>query len=127
MTGLLDLSPEHEAILLETLARHVPTGIAVWAFGSRTKGNARRYSDLDLALAGKHPLPAALLSDLADAFDESDLPWKVDLLDWATTSEAFRKIIDEDRVILIDGTAVSQHAASGARSSRAAKSSDHLT
>lgn len=125
MTALLGLSPEHEAILRETLERHVPTGIAVWAFGSRAKGNARRYSDLDLALVGEHPLPAELLSDLADAFDESDLPWRVDLLDWANTSASFRKIIDEDRVILIEGTPVGEHATDETASSAAAQSKRH--
>ena len=29
-----------------------------------------------------------------DAFELSDLPFRVDVLDWATVSEAFRKVID---------------------------------
>jgi type I restriction enzyme S subunit len=37
---------------------------------------------------------------LADAFAESDLPWKVDVVDWATTSESFRKIIERDKVVV---------------------------
>jgi type I restriction enzyme S subunit len=37
---------------------------------------------------------------MAEAFDESDLPYKVDLVDWATTSESFRKIIERDRVVV---------------------------
>jgi hypothetical protein len=28
---------------------------------------------------------------VAEAYSESDLPWKIDLIDWATTSEAFRE------------------------------------
>jgi hypothetical protein len=31
------------------------------------------------------------------------LPWKVDLVDWATTSPSFRRIIEQDRVIVADG------------------------
>ena len=89
MTGAVDLSPEQEAIVRNTLARHLPAGVAVWVYGSRATGHARAYSDLDLALEGDGPLPATLLGDLAEAFDESDLPWKVDLLDWATASESF--------------------------------------
>lgn len=46
-------------------------------------------------------MPPSLLADLAEAFDESDLPWKVDLLDFAGAGQAFRKIIDQDRVLLI--------------------------
>jgi hypothetical protein len=34
------------------------------------------------------PIPAAVMIHLAEAFDESDLPWKINLIDW-TTSERF--------------------------------------
>jgi type I restriction enzyme S subunit len=101
MTAALDMSPAEEAIVRNTLAHHLPAGIAVWAFGSRATGHARRHSDLDLALSGEGPLPPALLSQLAEAFDESDLPWKVDLLDWATTSAEFQAVIARDRVLLV--------------------------
>jgi type I restriction enzyme, S subunit len=37
---------------------------------------------------------------LADDFSESDLPFKVDVIDWAVTSMAFRKIIEKDKVVL---------------------------
>ncbi len=99
--AVLDISPEHEAIVRAILARHVPQGVSVAVFGSRATGKSRRYSDLDLALQGDGPLPTSLLADLAEAFDESDLPWKVDLVDWAAATEGFRKIVDRDRVIMI--------------------------
>jgi predicted nucleotidyltransferase len=99
--AMLDINPEHEAIVRAILAQHVPPGVSVAVFGSRATGKARRYSDLDLALQGGGPLPPSLLADLAEAFDESELPWKVDLLDWAAANEGFRKIVDQDRVIMI--------------------------
>jgi len=37
---------------------------------------------------------------LADDFSESDLPFKVDIVDWATTGERFRKIIEAERIVL---------------------------
>jgi type I restriction enzyme S subunit len=37
--------------------------------------------------------------DLADAFDESDLPYKVDIVDMQTVSESFKKIVERDRVV----------------------------
>lgn len=40
------------------------------------------------------------MSALAEDFSESDLPWKVDLVDWWSISEAFRAIIDRDKVLL---------------------------
>ncbi len=101
MSHVLDIDPEHEEIVRAILARHVPPGVSVAAFGSRATGKARRHSDLDLALQGEGPLPPSLLADLAEAFDESDLPWKVDLIDWAAATEGFRQIVDQDRMIMI--------------------------
>lgn len=83
------------AILLRYLAQY-----EVWAFGSRVKGKAKPYSDLDLAIVSDTPLPLALLAEVAEAFSESDLPWKVDVVDWATTSERFRQVIAEQKLLI---------------------------
>ena len=75
-------------------------GYQVWAFGSRAEGRSKAYSDLDLVIVSTEPLPLALLAEVAEAFSESDLPWKVDLVDWATTSEVFRQRILAHKVVL---------------------------
>lgn len=49
---------------------------------------------------GDTPVPAATLARLADDFDESDLPFKVDVVDWASSSETFRNIIDAQATAL---------------------------
>ena len=76
------------------LSRHVPDR-EVWAFGSRAKATAKPFSDLDLVILGSQPLPIATVAELADDFSESDLPFKVDLVEWATISSQFRQIIGE--------------------------------
>jgi predicted nucleotidyltransferase len=38
-----------------------------------------------------------------DDFSESDLPWKVDVVDWATTGESFRRIITAEKVVVQKG------------------------
>jgi predicted nucleotidyltransferase len=49
MTTALDVTEGHLDILRKYLHRFIP-GVAVWAYGSRVKGTARRYSDLDLVV-----------------------------------------------------------------------------
>jgi type I restriction enzyme S subunit len=95
----LELRPGELEIVREILRRHVPNR-EVWAFGSRVKGTARPYSDLDLAVLGDQPLPLLVRAELAEEFSESDLPFKVDIVDWATTSERFRQIIESEYVVL---------------------------
>ena len=95
----VDILPKHWEIVRDILQKHVPE-YEVWAFGSRTKGTAKHYSDLDLVVISDHALSLAVSASLDDDFTESDLPWKVDVVDWATTSEAFRKIITQQRVVV---------------------------
>ncbi|MGA2350287.1 MAG: nucleotidyltransferase domain-containing protein [Terracidiphilus sp.] len=95
----IDIRSAEWEIVSSILERHVPC-LEVWAFGSRVKGTAKPFSDLDLAILGSQPLTLSTLAELADDFSESDLPFKVDIVDWATTSERFRKVIEEERVVL---------------------------
>jgi type I restriction enzyme S subunit len=93
----LDVRADHWAMVEDILHRRLPDR-EVWAFGSRTKGTAKPYSDLDLVVMGDRPLALATHAALADDFAESDLPWRVDVVDWATTSASFRDIISAHRV-----------------------------
>jgi type I restriction enzyme S subunit len=50
-----------------------------------------------LVIITDKPLSLNVIASLKEDFSESDLPWKVDIVDWATTSEPFRKIIERDK------------------------------
>lgn len=94
-----DLSPKELGIVRDVLLKHVPM-LEVWIFGSRAKGTAKPFSDLDLCIISNQPLGLAALAHLAEDFAESDLPWKVDLVEWLSCSESFRKIIEQDKIML---------------------------
>jgi predicted nucleotidyltransferase len=96
----LSLRPDHERMVRDILARHLPAGFAVRVFGSRTRGAPKPYSDLDLALNGGEPLSLAALADLAEAFSQSDLPFKVDIVDLHSASPTFRAAIETNGVAL---------------------------
>jgi type I restriction enzyme S subunit len=98
-TPPIDIRPADWTIVKRILARHVPAS-EVWAFGSRAKRTAKPYSDLDLAVISPEPLPASITAALADDFAESDLPWKIDVVDWATTSDALKTIINRDKIVI---------------------------
>ena len=63
---------------------------------------ARQHSDLDLALMTEEPLDIMRVADLREAFTKSDLPFRVDIVDWASASENFREIIEKEYVIVQD-------------------------
>ena len=95
----IDIRPDHWAVIRDILLRHVP-GHEVWAFGSRAKGTAKAWSDLDLVIMTSTALPLMTRAALADDFSESNLPWKVDIVDRATLAETFREIIERDKVLV---------------------------
>ena len=91
---MIDLNPHHLRTVEHILAEHVPDR-EVRAFGSRVDWTANEYSDLDLAVCGSSPLSLETLYDLKEAFEESNLPIRVDVLDWHRTSDSFKKIIEK--------------------------------
>lgn len=72
----------------------------VYAFGSRTRGIARKNSDLDLVIKSDTPLMINDLYDIKDAFAESDIPYRVDLSDWSLLSDSFKKAIEHELVLV---------------------------
>ena len=99
MSRTIDLNPNHFATVERILAEHVP-GCEVRAYGSRATWTAKDYSDLDLAVVGEAPSHWRTLSRLKEAFEESRLPMRVDVLDWHTISESFRDEIERDFVVV---------------------------
>ena len=95
----IDIRPEQWALVADILREYVPH-YDVWAFGSRAKRTSKPFSDLDLAVMTTEPLALGLHAALVEQFSESDLPWKVDVVDWASTSEVFREMIKRDKVIV---------------------------
>jgi type I restriction enzyme S subunit len=95
----IDIHPDHWEIVRRILQTHVPYAV-VWVFGSRSTGNAKAFSDLDIAIITTQPLPLDVSASLSDDFSESDLPYKVDVVDWATTNASFRNIIARNKVIV---------------------------
>ncbi len=92
MNKALDIKPEELSQVKQILKQCIPE-IKVKAFGSRTNNTAKSYSDLDLAAMTEQPLTLRQGAMLTEAFEESDLPFKVDIIDWSTISENFRKLI----------------------------------
>ncbi len=89
------MTPEDASIVRSILQQRIADR-PVWVFGSRANGRARRRSDLDLAVGGETPLSLRLRSELADDFDQSDLPYRVDVVDLAEITPEFRERIERD-------------------------------
>lgn len=71
-------------------------------FGSRARGDARPASDIDLAVRAAGPIPAHWLASARESLEDSLVPFKVDLLDYAALSPEMRQAIDREAVAWTD-------------------------
>lgn len=99
---MIEMSATQREWVLAILAARVPE-CEVRAFGSRVTGKAKPYSDLDLAVVGACALDADTFRRLREDFEESELPFRVDVLDWHSISEEFRRIVDQHFEVLQAG------------------------
>lgn len=96
---MLDLTESQLETIKNILGQHVPC-YEIRVFGSRINGKARPYSDLDLAIVGKTKIPLRLMRQLQESFENSDLSFRVEVLDWHGISDEFKKVIEQNYVLL---------------------------
>ena len=98
----IDLSTDQKRLVLDILRAHLPPRAKTWVFGSRVTGRAKRYSDLDLAIDAGRRLTLDEIARLAEALSDSDLPYKVDLVDWHEIDDRWRQTIATERIALTE-------------------------
>ena len=69
-----------------------------YVFGSRVKGNHKKFSDVDLCFVLEEPMKLSEIGGLSREFEDSNLPFKVDVVDYHSVSEEFQKVIDKYKV-----------------------------
>ncbi|MBP6919220.1 MAG: nucleotidyltransferase domain-containing protein [Legionellaceae bacterium] len=90
----VDISVQDLNIVLAILRKNLSPGTHVWVFGSRAQQHtAKRFSDLDLAIDAGSSLPYEVLVSLSHDFDESALPFKIDIVDWHAIDSSFQERI----------------------------------
>ncbi|MFH1233236.1 MAG: nucleotidyltransferase domain-containing protein [Patescibacteria group bacterium] len=69
-----------------------PRKYQIFMFGSRVNGKATKYSDYDIGILGKNPLPSKTKVLIEESFEESNIPCKIDIVDFSLVSPCFRKV-----------------------------------
>ena len=96
----IDITADQRKNVLALLERYLPNTTA-WVYGSRANWTSRPQSDLDMVVFAT-PEQNDRVAELREAFEESDLPFRVDLFVWDTVPEEFRKRIETEHVVLVE-------------------------
>ncbi len=96
------LDKRHLDFILQVLKDNIPQKDAkFYIFGSRAKENYKEYSDIDIAV--KLPdkkLSADILGKILLEFNDSTLPYEVDVIDLNAIDEKFKSLIKNSLVEL---------------------------
>lgn len=91
-----------EKKIKETIFKHFsPAEYEVFLFGSRAKGNNRKWSDYDIGILGKTKtkIPYGILTKVESELEESDIPYKVDIVDFTQISDRFKSVALKNKKI----------------------------
>ncbi len=97
----IDLEEKYCILIKNIIQNTLPSNTKIWLFGSRAMRKAKLFSDIDLLIDTGSVLSLEQLSTLNHAFEESLLPYKVDLVDAQNVSTDFRKSIEQQLIPFI--------------------------
>lgn len=91
---------------LETVQRILSLhfeGLEVWAYGSRVTGvDLTPETELELVVITEKPLSFEDMTAIEKAFAESNLPFRVDIIDWVKLPESIQKQIKKEHDVIQD-------------------------
>lgn len=73
--------------------------VKIYLFGSRARGTNRAMADIDIALDGGKELPIADVDEIKSMFRESNIIYKIDVVDFYSITDLMRAQIIKDRVV----------------------------
>lgn len=89
------ITEEQYTWIKKILSTYLPSA-TIYVFGSRARGDYKKYSDLDLAIELTEPIQMKTWSELQEQFSECFIPYKIDLVDMSKIDPDFRKTIQDE-------------------------------
>ena len=71
-------------------------GVKIYLFGSRARGESSRFSDIDIGLLSDKDLSKDLVI-LRELIEESNIPYKVDIVVLSTNKELLERVMKEGK------------------------------
>lgn len=93
------ISDSNKELIISIFKKVLRTGqtLKIFIFGSRATGTYKPYSDIDFYVEAEPKMTLEQQSTLYDLFEESDLPYKVDLVTKENLLPAFKYNIDSTK------------------------------
>lgn len=73
--------------------------VKIYLFGSRARGKYAQWSDIDLALDAGKRLNPVLVDEIKSVLENTNIPWKIDVVDLYFVSDAMKDSIMKEKII----------------------------
>ena len=84
---------------------HIDSSLyTAFIFGSRATGTERKGSDIDIGIESiqNKPIKADIFYKIEQDLEDSDIPYRIDLVDFNTVSDDFKNYAKNNLIILND-------------------------
>lgn len=93
---MIDLEPKYIEFIKSTINQELKN-YKLYIFGSRAKNKAKQYSDIDIAIDSAE-LTDKIKSKLEFLFENSTIPYEIDIVDLNNITQSFKELIEDDLV-----------------------------
>lgn len=91
--NLLMTQKQIEQEIKKIVFKYLPPGkYKIFLYGSRATNHPRQWSDYDIGVLSKQPIPTQLKIKLEDELEKSDLPVIVEVVDFNQVDKEFKQI-----------------------------------
>lgn len=96
---MIDLETKYLDFIKQTVSEYLQE-YKLYIFGSRAKGKAKKYSDIDIAIDSPE-LTTKIKSKLEFIFENSTMPYEVDIVDLNNITYSFKNLIKDDLIEIV--------------------------
>ena len=94
----MGLEPEYKNKIIGILVVLFPDA-KIYLFGSRARGTHSDRSDIDIAIDEGKVIRPGRLGEVINMFAESDIPYKIDVVDLHSVSDDMRYFIKKEGIV----------------------------
>jgi uncharacterized protein len=89
---------KYKKIIIEIITQELPL-CTIYFFGSRARETNRPGADIDIAIDNKNEIDAVIFLKIQEKLEESIIPFMIDLVDLALTSDTFKKQVLKEGIV----------------------------
>jgi hypothetical protein len=90
------IKKKYQKNIVEIIKKHIQKNGKIFIFGSSV--NKKDFADVDVGIENVEIKPKEM-NDMMEDFEESNIPYKIDLVDFSKVDKNFKNKVKEEKII----------------------------